>query len=90
MEYLDIAKKVYEYATYLESSAKKMGVEAEHEIITFASSAKEHAEKIYIEGEEKAKELAKVAGDTLKEKANEIKEASESLVEEFHKLLGKK
>lgn len=90
VEDANISKKIYEYATYLEESAKKAGATVEHDVVKYATQAKEYAYNVYTATEEKAEELVKEGLDAIKEQTNKLISGGESLLEEFHNMINGK
>lgn len=84
---VDISKKVYEYASYLEHAAKKTGVSIEHDVVKFAGNAKEYASKMY----DKSEDIVEDGMDMIKKQAHTFIHEGKEMVDDFlHSLNTKK
>lgn len=83
---VDISKKIYEYATFLEHVAKKTGVTVEHEVVKFANNAKEYASSAFVD----TKEVAKDGVEVLKEQTHTLIHLGTDMIDDFSRLINNK
>lgn len=85
----EIAKKVYEKATYLEEVAEVKIGEVEHDAAVLGKDAKVLAEKVLKASEEEKDKVIEESKQLFDDWSKKLTEEKEKLVDEFHKLLGK-
>lgn len=82
----EVAKKIYEYSTYIENVVDKSSTDVTSTVSEYASKAKDYAHDVYTANEDEIDnviEQGKAGIDTVKDTFNNGKDA---IVDEFHKL----
>lgn len=83
------AKKVYEYGLYLEEVSKKEGITIEHDIMKYASTAKEYAADAIQATENELSKISEEAKTEMNKLGDAFETEKEKLIDDFYNLLNK-
>lgn len=82
----EVAKKIYEYSTYIENVADKSSVEVESAITDYASKAKDYAHDVYTANEDQIDDIVEKGKEGIDSIKNTFESGKDTIVNEFHKL----
>lgn len=86
----DVAKKVYQYSTYLDSAATSAKDASEHDISKFASKTKEYASNVYQASKDDVDDIINNSKDAIKSMDTNIHNDKDRFIDEFQGLVNTK